>query len=103
VDVFAWIVVGSLTGEELGEDPPHDNRGGLVDGQDVQPLAVGGFSGVGMRAGIGQLVPVRRTSAQEPVPLENRILCGELGLLGVRAARMYSLIRPFRTGFRRIR
>ena len=36
------------------------------------------------------------------VPLENRILCGELGLLGVQAARMYSLIRPLRTGFRRI-
>ena len=33
---------------------------------------------------------------------ENRILSRELGLLGVQAARMYSLIRPLRTGFRRI-
>ena len=36
------------------------------------------------------------------VPLGNRILCGELGLLEVQAARMYSLIRSLRTGFRRI-
>jgi hypothetical protein len=44
----------------------------------------------------------RYDSHSDLVPLENRILCGELRLLGVQAARAYSLIRPFRTGFRRI-
>ena len=37
-----------------------------------------------------------------PVPPRNRILVCELGLLGSQAARTYSLIRPLRTGFRRI-
>ena len=36
------------------------------------------------------------------VPLENRILGRELRFLGCQAARTYSLIRPLRTGFRRI-
>ena len=37
-----------------------------------------------------------------PVPLENRILLCELRILGSQVARTYSLIRPLRTGFRRI-
>jgi hypothetical protein len=43
-----------------------------------------------------------RPAQSDPVPLENRILCGEPRLLGVHAARKYSLVRPLRTGFRRI-
>ena len=43
-----------------------------------------------------------RDMRADRVPPENRILSRELGLLGVQAARMYSLIRPLRTGFRRI-
>jgi hypothetical protein len=37
-----------------------------------------------------------------PVPLENRILALTWAFSGLQAARSYSLIRPFRTGFRRI-
>jgi hypothetical protein len=44
----------------------------------------------------------RHFAREDLVPLENRILGRELRLLGCQAARMYSLIRPFRTGFRRI-
>jgi NADPH:quinone reductase-like Zn-dependent oxidoreductase len=36
------------------------------------------------------------------VPLGNRITGRELRILGCQAARTYSLIRPLRTGFRRI-
>jgi hypothetical protein len=36
------------------------------------------------------------------MPLGNRILTPELRFLEAQAARMYSLIRPLRTGFRRI-
>ena len=39
---------------------------------------------------------------RQPVPPRNRILVCELGLLGSQAAPTYSLIRPLRTGFRRI-
>jgi UTP--glucose-1-phosphate uridylyltransferase len=40
---------------------------------------------------------------REPVPLENRIRVVTCGSSGYQAARAYSLIRPPRTGFRRIR
>ncbi len=51
-------------GEELGEDPPHHDRGRLVAGQDVQALAVGRLSRVGMRPGVDQQVPVGRPATE---------------------------------------
>jgi hypothetical protein len=41
--------------------------------------------------------------AADPVPIENRIRQVNCGSLGLHAARVYSFIKPPRTGFRRIR
>ena len=49
----------------------------------------------------GQIRP--RFGGQEPVTLENRVRVVTCGSSGYQAARAYSLIRPPRTGFRRIR
>ena len=50
------------------------------------------------RAVVTQAAP----GGRERVPLENRTLRRELRFLEAQAARMYSLIRPLRTDFRRI-
>ncbi len=44
--------------EEQGEDPFDDGCGHRIEFQDVVPPAVGGFGGVGMRAGVGEAVAV---------------------------------------------
>ena len=45
----------------------------------------------------------RQVARPKPVPLENGIHLVTCGSSGYQAARAYSLIRPPRTGFRRIR
>ena len=56
----------AASGEVLGEDPP-DHPGGLGVGVElVQPLAVGGLGGVGVRTGVGEPVAVGRPAAEEP-------------------------------------
>jgi hypothetical protein len=63
--------------------------------------------------GAGELLPAgwrwftacvmhEQTQASGPVPLENTMRPGDLRVLGDQAAWVYSLIRPLRTGLRRI-
>jgi hypothetical protein len=56
----------AAAGEVLREDPPDHSRGLRVGFELVQPLAVGGLGGVGVRPGVGDLVAVGRPSAEEP-------------------------------------
>jgi len=56
-------------GEVLGEDPPDHPCGLRVRFQLVQPLAVGGLGGVGVRPGVGDAVAVGGTASEEP-PLD---------------------------------
>ena len=53
-------------GEVLGEDPLDHPRGLGVGFELVQPLAVGGLGGVGVRPGVGDPVAVGRPAAEEP-------------------------------------
>ena len=51
---------------------------------------------------VGDAARAALQKTQQPVPLENRIRLVTCGSSGYQAARAYSLIRPPRTGFRRI-
>ena len=57
--------VDAVPGQEHGEDPLHHRGGGFVNGQGVQPLAVGCLGGVGVRADVDQPVTVGRPAAEE--------------------------------------
>ena len=70
----------AVAGEELGEDPPHDSRGRVIDRQRVQALAVGGLGRVRMRADVNKRVSVWRSAA------EVTALGGLAGLRGHRGA-----------------
>ena len=60
------MAVRPRAGQVFGEDPLHDGRGDRVGFEAVEPLAVGGFGRVGVRAGVGESVAVGRASAEEP-------------------------------------
>ena len=51
-------------GQELREDPLDHGGGWLVNGQDVQALAISGLGRVGMRPGVDELVSVGRPAAE---------------------------------------
>jgi hypothetical protein len=58
--------VEAVPGDELGEDPPHHGGRLGVEGELVHALAVSRLGGVGMRARVGDEVPVGRASSEEP-------------------------------------
>jgi hypothetical protein len=53
------------TGQIFGEDALHHRCGDRVGLQPAQVLAVGGFRGVGVQAGIYQLIPIRWAASQK--------------------------------------
>ena len=50
----------------LGEDALHDGRGERIGGEPAEPLPDRGLGRVRVRAGVDELVAVRRAAAEEP-------------------------------------
>lgn len=59
----------AVAGQPLGEHPCHDRRGVRIGVQAVRPPAPRRVGLVGVRAGVGEPVPVRRPAAQVPALL----------------------------------
>ena len=62
----------------------------------------GELAGLGIKVAASTVWEILRASGIDPVPLENTMRPGDLRVLGDQAAWVYSLIRPLRTGLRRI-
>ncbi len=104
VDIDATIVIAHSPEGAGGPHPEENVRPSPADGvRRPWRRRVRGAAGHHAAAGERRVEHRRGARPGDPVPLENRIRVVTCGSSGYQAARAYWLIRPPRTGFRRIR